>query len=87
VDHAASDVDGYDPRFHQPKIVVEARDDGLRDGAGGRVRKIRCSRKLPANMATREAIAGIPSAADVSVEVSAGAMQVELALDRGALAR
>jgi heavy metal efflux system protein len=35
----------------------------------------------------REVIAGIPGAADVSVDVSAGAMQVELDLDRVALSR
>jgi cobalt-zinc-cadmium resistance protein CzcA len=35
----------------------------------------------------REVIGGIPGAADVAVDVSAGAMQVELALDRPALAR
>ncbi|MEP6916179.1 MAG: CusA/CzcA family heavy metal efflux RND transporter [Acidobacteriota bacterium] len=35
----------------------------------------------------RDVIASVPGAADTSVDVSAGAMQVELALDRGALAR
>ncbi len=35
----------------------------------------------------RDVIAGVPGAADTSVDVSAGAMQVELALDRSALAR
>ena len=35
----------------------------------------------------RDAIRSVPGAADVSVDVSAGAMQVEIALDRGALAR
>ena len=35
----------------------------------------------------RDVIAAIPGAADVSVDVSAGAMQVELGLDRAALAR
>jgi cobalt-zinc-cadmium resistance protein CzcA len=35
----------------------------------------------------RDVIATVPGAADTSVDVSAGAMQVELALDRGALAR
>ncbi len=35
----------------------------------------------------RDVIAGVPGAADTSVDVTTGAMQVELALDRGALAR
>jgi heavy metal efflux system protein len=35
----------------------------------------------------RDVIATVPGAADTSVDVSAGAMQVELALDRSALAR
>jgi cobalt-zinc-cadmium resistance protein CzcA len=35
----------------------------------------------------RDVIAAVPGAADTSVDVSAGAMQVELALDRSALAR
>jgi cobalt-zinc-cadmium resistance protein CzcA len=35
----------------------------------------------------RDVIAEVPGAADTSVDVTAGAMQVQLALDRGALAR
>jgi cobalt-zinc-cadmium resistance protein CzcA len=35
----------------------------------------------------RDVIAGVPGAADTSVDVTAGAMQVQLALDRDALAR
>jgi hypothetical protein len=42
-DHAASDVD--DPRFHQPRIVVEARDDGQRDGAGLEIRDEHLARR------------------------------------------
>ena len=88
MDAALKQVPGLDYNFTAPMAMrLDEAISGVRTELGIKV----FGDSLPVLQQKAEEIRGVvaavPGAADVSVDVSAGAMQVELALDRGALAR
>ena len=88
MDSALRQIPGIDYNFTAPMAMrLDEAISGVRTELGVKV----FGDSLPILQAKAEEIRAvietIPGAADVSVDVSAGAMQVELALDRGALAR
>src|SRR5215211_2583774 len=88
MDSALSDIPGLDYNFTAPMAMrLDEAISGVRTELGVKV----FGDSLPILERKAEEIRGIIAtvrgAADVSVDVSTGAMQVELALDRGALAR
>jgi cobalt-zinc-cadmium resistance protein CzcA len=88
MDSALSQIPGIDYNFTAPMAMrLDEAISGVRTELGVKV----FGDSLPILQAKaaeiRDVIATVPGAADVSVDVSAGAMQVELALDRAALAR
>jgi cobalt-zinc-cadmium resistance protein CzcA len=88
MDRALSQIPGIDYNFTAPMAMrLDEAVSGVRTELGVKVfgddlgvleRKAR---------EIRDVIAAVPGAADTSVDVTAGAMQVQLALDRDALAR
>ncbi len=88
MDSALSQIPGIDYNFTAPMAMrLDEAISGVRTELGVKV----FGDSLPILQAKaaeiRDVIAMVPGAADVSMDVSAGAMQVELALDRAALAR
>ena len=88
MDSALSQIPGIDYNFTAPMAMrLDEAISGVRTELGVKV----FGDSLPILQAKaaeiRDVIATVPGAADVSMDVSAGAMQVELALDRAALAR
>ena len=88
MDSALSQIPGIDYNFSAPMAMrLDEAISGVRTELGVKV----FGDSLPILQAKAEEIRSviekIPGAADVSVDVSAGAMQVELDLDRPALAR
>ena len=88
MDSVLSQIPGIDYNFTAPMAMrLDEAISGVRTELGVKV----FGDSLPILQAKaeeiRKLIAGIRGAADVSVDVSAGAMQVELGLDRSALAR
>jgi cobalt-zinc-cadmium resistance protein CzcA len=88
MDSALSEIPGIDYNFTAPMAMrLDEAISGVRTQLGVKV----FGDSLPILQAKAaevvKVIEGVPGAADVSADVSAGAMQVELALDRGALAR
>jgi cobalt-zinc-cadmium resistance protein CzcA len=88
MDAALKDIPGIDYNFTAPMAMrLDEAISGVRTELGVKVfgENLTVLQKKAAEI--REVIASVPGAADVSVDVSAGAMQIELALDREALAR
>jgi cobalt-zinc-cadmium resistance protein CzcA len=88
MDAALKQIPGIDYNFTAPMAMrLDEAISGVRTELG--VKVFGDSLPLLQQKATeiRDVIARVPGAADVSVDVSAGAMQVELDLHRGALAR
>ena len=88
MDSALRTIPGLDYNFTAPMAMrLDEAISGVRTELGVKV----FGDSLPVLQAKaaeiRDLIAGVRGAADVSVDVSAGAMQVELKLDRSALAR
>ena len=88
MDSALAQIPGIDYNFTAPMAMrLDEAISGVRTQLGVKV----FGDSLPILQAKAaeivQVIESVPGAADVSAEVSAGAMQVELALDRGALAR
>ncbi|HEV3061208.1 MAG TPA: CusA/CzcA family heavy metal efflux RND transporter [Vicinamibacterales bacterium] len=88
MDAALKEIPGIDYNFTAPMAMrLDEAISGVRTELGVKV--------FGENLAVlgqkageiRDVIKGVPGAADVSVDVSAGAMQAEIALDRDALAR
>jgi cobalt-zinc-cadmium resistance protein CzcA len=88
MDEALKQIPGIDYNFTAPMAMrLDEAISGVRTALG-----VKLFGDDPAVLAQkareiRDVIATVPGAADTSVDVSAGAMQVELALDRYALAR
>ena len=88
MDSALAPIPGIDYKFAAPMAMrLDEAISGVRTELG--VKLFGDSLPLLQQKAAeiQDVIASVRGAADVSVDVSAGAMQVELALDRGALAR
>ncbi len=88
MDRALSQVPGLDYNFTAPMAMrLDEAISGVRTELGVKVfgDDLAILQKKAAEV--RDVIAGVRGAADVSVDVSAGAMQVELELDRPAMAR
>ncbi|MFL5583067.1 MAG: efflux RND transporter permease subunit [Gemmatimonadaceae bacterium] len=88
MDSALQQVPGLDYNFTAPMAMrLDEAISGVRTQLGVKI----FGDSLPILQAKAaevvSVIEGVPGASDVSADVSAGAMQVELALDRGALAR
>ncbi len=88
MDSALKDIPGIDYNFTAPMAMrLDEAISGVRTELGVKVFGDSLSVLQAKATEVSKVISSIPGAADVSVDVSAGAMQVELALDRGALAR
>ncbi|HKG32968.1 MAG TPA: CusA/CzcA family heavy metal efflux RND transporter [Gemmatimonadales bacterium] len=88
MDSALSQIPGIDYNFTAPMAMrLDEAISGVRTELGVKVFGDSLPILQQKAAEIRNVIAGVPGAADVSVDVSAGAMQVELALDRAALAR
>ena len=88
MDSALSEIPGLDYNFTAPMAMrLDEAISGVRTELGVKVfgDSLPILERKAAEI--RDVIRTVPGAADVSVDVSAGAMQVEIALDRGALAR
>src|SRR5215208_4826775 len=88
MDSALKQIPGIDYNFTAPMAMrLDEAISGVRTELGVKVfgDSLPVLERKAAEI--RDVIRMVPGAADVSVDVSAGAMQVELALDRGALAR
>ena len=88
MDAALKNIPGIDYNFTAPMAMrLDEAISGVRTELGVKVfgENLTVLQKKAAEI--REVIASVPGAADVSFDVSAGAMQIELALDREALAR
>jgi heavy metal efflux system protein len=88
MDSALSGIPGVDYNFTAPMAMrLDEAISGVRTELGVKVfgDDLAVLERKAAEI--RDVIRTVPGAADVSVDVSAGAMQVELALDRGTLAR
>src|SRR5215210_3177104 len=88
MDSALKQIPGIDYNFTAPMAMrLDEAISGVRTELGVKVFGDSLPILEQKAAEVRNIIAGIPGAADVSVDVSAGAMQVELDLDRTALAR
>jgi cobalt-zinc-cadmium resistance protein CzcA len=88
MDTALKDIPGIDYNFTAPMAMrLDEAISGVRTELGVKVFGENLGVLQQKTAEIREVIASVPGAADVSVDVSAGAMQIALALDRGALAR
>jgi cobalt-zinc-cadmium resistance protein CzcA len=88
MDAVLKEIPGIDYNFTAPMAMrLDEAISGVRTELGVKVfgDDLRVLESKAAEI--RDVIAAVPGAADVSVDVSAGAMQVELAIDRTALAR
>jgi cobalt-zinc-cadmium resistance protein CzcA len=88
MDAALREIPGIDYNFTAPMAMrLDEAISGVRTELGVKLfgDELAVLERLARQI--RDAIAAVPGAADTSVDVSAGAMQVEVALDRGALAR
>ena len=88
MDSALKQIPGIDYNFTAPMAMrLDEAISGVRTELGVKVfgDSLPILERKAAEI--RDVIRTVPGAADVSVDVSAGAMQVEIALDRGALAR
>jgi cobalt-zinc-cadmium resistance protein CzcA len=88
MDAALKEIPGIDYNFTAPMAMrLDEAISGVRTELGVKVFGENLGVLQQKAAEIREVIASVPGAADVSVDVSAGAMQIELGLDRGALAR
>jgi cobalt-zinc-cadmium resistance protein CzcA len=88
MDTALKQIPGIDYNFTAPMAMrLDEAISGVRTELGVKVFGDSLPVLQQKAAEIRDVIATVPGAADVSVDVSAGAMEVELALDRGALAR
>ncbi len=88
MDSALSEIPGIDYNFTAPMAMrLDEAISGVRTELGVKIFGDSLPVLQERAAAIRDVIATVPGAADVSVDVSAGAMQVEVALDRAALAR
>jgi cobalt-zinc-cadmium resistance protein CzcA len=88
MDAALREIPGIDYNFTAPMAMrLDEAISGVRTELGVKVFGDDLSILQQKAAEIREAIAATRGAADVSVDVSAGAQQIELELDRGALAR
>jgi heavy metal efflux system protein len=88
MDEALSQIPGIDYNFTAPMAMrLDEAVSGVRTELGVKVFGPDLGVLEQKAREIRDVIAGVRGAADTSVDVSAGAMQVELALDRAALAR
>jgi cobalt-zinc-cadmium resistance protein CzcA len=88
MDAALDEIPGIDYNFTAPMAMrLDEAISGVRTELGVKVFGDDLSTLERKAREIRDVIAAVPGAADTSVDVSAGAMQVELGLDRGALAR
>src|SRR6266508_1963319 len=88
MDSALKEIPGLDYNFTAPMAMrLDEAISGVRTELGVKVfgDSLPILERKAAEI--RDVIRGVRGSADVSVDVSAGAMQVEIALDRGALAR
>jgi cobalt-zinc-cadmium resistance protein CzcA len=88
MDEALSAIPGIEYNFTAPMAMrLDEAVSGVRTELGVKVFGDDLSVLEQKAREIRDVIADVPGAADTSVDVTAGAMQIELALDRGALAR
>lgn len=88
MDSALSQIPGIDYNFTAPMAMrLDEAISGVRTELGIKVFGDSLPILQQKAAEIRDVVAGVAGAADVSVDVSAGAMQVELGLDRTALAR
>lgn len=88
MDEALSTIPGIEYNFTAPMAMrLDEAVSGVRTELGVKVFGDDLSVLEQKAREIRDVIAEVPGAADTSVDVTAGAMQVELALDRSALAR
>jgi cobalt-zinc-cadmium resistance protein CzcA len=88
MDKALSTIPGLEYNFTAPMAMrLDEAVSGVRTELGVKVFGDDLSVLEQKAREIRDVIAEVPGAADTSVDVTAGAMQVELALDRSALAR
>jgi len=88
MDSALRDVPGVEFKFTAPMAMrLDEAISGVRTQLGVKIFGDSLEVLQEKAEEIRAIVARIPGAADVSVDVSAGAMQIELALDRTALAR
>jgi cobalt-zinc-cadmium resistance protein CzcA len=88
MDKALEQIPGIDYNFTAPMAMrLDEAISGVRTELGVKVFGDDLAVLQAKAEEIRDVIDGVPGAADVSVDVSAGAMQVEMAIDRAALAR
>jgi cobalt-zinc-cadmium resistance protein CzcA len=88
MDAALKQIPGIDYNFTAPMAMrLDEAISGVRTALGVKVFGDSLPVLQQKAAEIRNVVTTVPGAADVSVDVSAGAMEVELALDRGALAR
>jgi cobalt-zinc-cadmium resistance protein CzcA len=88
MDAALSKIPGIDYNFTAPMAMrLDEAVSGVRTELGVKIFGDDLSMLERKAREIRDVIAAVPGAADTSVDVTAGAMQVQLALDREALAR
>ncbi len=88
MDAALKEIPGIDYNFTAPMAMrLDEAISGVRTELGVKVFGDNIDVLQQKANEIRDVIATVPGAADTSVDVSTGAMQVELALDRGTLAR
>jgi cobalt-zinc-cadmium resistance protein CzcA len=88
MDRALSQIPGIDYNFTAPMAMrLDEAVSGVRTELGVKVFGDDLAVLERKAREIRDVIAAVPGAADTSVDVTAGAMQVQLALDRDALAR
>ncbi|HET9467960.1 MAG TPA: efflux RND transporter permease subunit, partial [Vicinamibacterales bacterium] len=88
MDEALSTIPGIEYNFTAPMAMrLDEAVSGVRTELGVKVFGDDLSVLEQKAREIRDVISAVPGAADTSVDVTAGAMQVELALDRNALAR
>jgi cobalt-zinc-cadmium resistance protein CzcA len=88
MDAALQEIPGIDYNFTAPMAMrLDEAISGVRTALGVKVFGDDLTVLERKAGEIRDIIAGVPGAADTSVDISAGAMQIELALDRKAIAR
>src|SRR5215217_4176639 len=88
MDSALSQIPGLDYNFTAPMAMrLDEAISGVRTQLGVKVFGDSLALLEQKGAEIRNVIETVPGAADVSMDVSAGAMQVEIAIDRTALAR
>jgi cobalt-zinc-cadmium resistance protein CzcA len=88
MDEVLSRIPGIDYNFTAPMAMrLDEAVSGVRTELGVKVFGDDLSVLERKAREIRDVVAAVPGAADTSVDVTAGAMQVQVALDRGALAR